>query len=206
MSLTLYCAPMSTATITELVVEELGVPCEKVKVDLQRKETKKPDYLKLDPNGRVPLIVHDGMPIWESAAITMYLGEQFGVEKKLYPAAGPKRGEAMKWITWANVTLGEAVSRWSRNTSDRVPAEQRNAKAGEVARQDVDHCLRILDQALESRQFLCGEYTLADTHLNSLVDWLRYLQIDLAPFGRLSAWSARCCARPAYGRVMTQGA
>ena len=105
MALTFYYAPMSTATITAIVLEELGIPYKSVKLDIKAGDTKKPDFLKLNPNGKVPLVVHDDIPIFESAAITMYLGEQFGVEKKLYPAPGPKRGEAMKWIVWSNVTL-----------------------------------------------------------------------------------------------------
>jgi glutathione S-transferase len=55
--------------------------------------------------------VHEGVAIWESSAITMYLGEVFGVDDNLYPAVGPKRGEAMKWIAWGNVTLAEPASR-----------------------------------------------------------------------------------------------
>jgi glutathione S-transferase len=203
MSLVFYYAPMSTASITELVLEELGVPCEKVKLDLRKGETRKPDYLKLNPNGKVPCIVHDGSVIWESSAITMYLGEAFGVEKKLYPAPGPKRGEAMKWIAWTNVTLGDAVTRFTHNTMDWVPAEQHNAAAGAAAKKDIANCLRILDESLAGKQYLTGaEYTLADTHLNSFVDWLRHMKIDFAPYTHLNAWGARCCARPAYKRIM----
>lgn len=202
MSLIFYYAPMSTASITELVLEELGVPCEKVKLDIQKGDTKKPDFLKVNPNGKVPVIVHDGTVIWESSAITMYLGEVFGVDKKLYPAASPARGEAMKWIAWTNVTLGDAVGRWTRNTMDWVPAEQHNAKAAEAAKKDIENCLRILDQALEGKQFLLGDYTLADTHLNSLLDWLRHMKIDFAPYERINAWGQRCCARPAYVKLM----
>lgn len=203
MSMTFYFAPMSTASITELVIEELGIPCERVKLDFQKGDTKKPEFLQLNPNGKVPVLVHDGVPIWESSAITMYLGELFGVDRKLYPPAGPKRGEAMKWIAWANVTLGDAVGRYTRNTTSWYPAEQHNAKAGEVAKQDISGCLRILDNALEGRQFLIGEYTLADTHLNSFIDWLRHMKIDFTDFARLNAWSARCAARPAYVKVMS---
>ena len=202
MSLVFYYSPMSTASITELLLEELGVPCEKIKLDLQKGDTKKPEFLKVNPNGKVPTIVHDGSVLWESAAITMYLGETFGVEKKLYPAPGPKRGEAMKWIVWANVTLGEAVGRYARNTMNWVPAEQHNAKAAEAAMKDLQNCLRILDEALEGKQYLVSDYTLADTHLNSLTDWLRHMKIDLASYARLEAWSKRCAARPAYAKLM----
>ena len=202
MSLIFYYTPMSTASITQLIVEELDLPCEKIKLDIQKGDTKTPEFLKVNPNGKVPTIVHDGTAIWESSAITMYLGEVFGVDKKLYPAAGPKRGEAMKWIAWGNVTLGEAVGRLGRNTRDWVPAEQQNAKAADAAKNDVHHNLRILDEALGAKQFLLGDYTLADTHVHSLVDWIGYMKIDMGPYANVSAWSKRCRARPAYARIM----
>jgi glutathione S-transferase len=202
MSLTFYYAPMSTATLTELALAELDVPCERVRIDIQKGEQKKPDFLKLNPNGRVPTLVHDGVAIWESAAIAMYLGETFGVEKQLYPAPGPKRGEAMKWIVWTNVTLGDAVSRYTRNTMDWIPADQHNAMAAVAAKSDIATCLRILDEALEGKPFLLGEYSLADTHVHSFTDWLRHMKIDFTPYARVNAWSETCCARPAYTKVM----
>jgi len=202
MSLVFYYAPMSTASIITLVLEELGTPCEKVKLDIKKGETKKPEFLKLNPNGKVPVLVHDGSVIFESSAITMYLGETFGVDKKLYPGPGPKRGEAMKWIAWANVTLGEAVGRWARNTMEWAPAEHRNAAAGEAAKKDMQECLRIFDEALEGKSFLVGDYTLADTHLCSFMDWLRYMNVDFAAYKRLNAWAERCRTRPAYAKAM----
>ena len=204
MSLTFYYAPMSTAGITAIVLEELGVPCERVTLDFKKGDTREPEFLRLNPNGKVPVIVHDGTPIWESAAITMYLGEVFGVEKGLYPRPGPKRGEAMKWITWTNVTFGDAVARWLRNTSEWFPAEQHNAKAAEAAQADIQNCLRILNEALAGKQFLVGEYTLTDTHLISFTDWLRFMKVDFSPYPNVNGWSERCTARPAYARAMAQ--
>jgi glutathione S-transferase len=202
MSLAFYYSPMSTATITDLVLEELAVPCERVRIDLKKGETRTQEFLRLNPNGKVPVLVHDGTAIWESAAITLYLGEIFGVAGGLYPEPGPARGEAMKWVVWSNVTLGDAVGRLLRNTTEWVPAEQHNAKAAEAAKSDVQGCLRILNQALAGRQYLLAGYTLADTHVNSLIDWLRYMKIDLSDYPHLNAWSERCSARPAYIRVM----
>ena len=205
MSLQFYFAPMSTAGITSLVLEELAVPCEKIQVDLRGGGTHKPEYLRLNPNGKVPLIVHDGVPIWESVAITMYLGETFGVEKGLYPAPGPKRGEAMKWIVWANVTAGDAVFRWARNTLEWTPPEQRNAKAGEAALKDVHSCLRILDEALAGKEFLLGGFTLTDAHLYSFTSWLRHMKVDFSEYRNLNAWNGRCAARPAAVRAAASG-
>jgi glutathione S-transferase len=201
MTLVFYYAPMSTASITELILEELGVPCEKVKLDIQKGDTKKPEFVAINPNAKVPCVVHDGTAIWESAALTMYLGEAFGVERGLYPAPGPQRGEAMKWIVWTNVTLGDAVARFTRNTMDWYPADQKNAKAGEAARADIASLLGILDRSLTGKDYLVGSYTLADAHLTSFADWLRHMKIDFTAFPNINAWSDRCRARPAYQKL-----
>ena len=196
MSLIFYNSPMSTASITELVLAELDVPCEKVRVDLKKGETRTPDYLLLNPNGKVPLLVHDGVSIWESAAITLYLGETFGVEKKLYPPPGTKRGEAMKWIAWGNVTLAEPGVRLSASLSPG------NAGAAEKARVDLAGCLKILDDDLAGKQFLLGGYSLADTHLCSIVGWLGMMRVDMQPFANVTGWMQRCGQRPVFARMM----
>lgn len=205
MTLTFYYAPMSTATLTHLVLEELGVPFEKVKLDLQKGETKTAEYKKINPNGRVPCVVHDGVAIWESAALTMYLGETFGVEGGLYPPPGTRRGQAMMWIAWTNASLGEAIYRFARNTMEWCPPEQRNAAAGAQAKLDIAEHLGVLDGALADRPFLVGEYTLADMHLHSICDWMRHMKLDFSPFPNVNAWGERCSARPAYQRVMAAG-
>jgi glutathione S-transferase len=214
MSLTFYFAPMSTASITEAILAELGTPCERVNLDISAGDTRSPDFLKVNPNGRVPVIVHEGMPIWESSAITMYLGEVFGVDAKLYPAPGPKRGEAMKWIAWSNVTLVEPASRLSAllptssegavqpNSVDWVQPEQRSEIAVEKAKADLADCLRILDSGLAGRSFLLGDYSLADTHLQGIVGWIGSMEADLIPFSNVTEWLKRCYERPAITKLM----
>jgi glutathione S-transferase len=202
MSLTFYYAPQSTASITTLVLEELGVPCERVKLDFSKKETKTPEFLKVNPNGRVPAIVHHGVAIWESAAITIYLGETFGHQAKLWPT-GAHRGEAMKWVVWTNVSLGEAVYRWAQNTM-WAPEERRNAKAAETATADIAAQLRVLNGALEGKEYLAGEFSLADSHVSSFIDWLRHMKIDMSGLGHIEAWSKRCTARPAHAKALAR--
>jgi Glutathione S-transferase len=190
---------MSTASLTEAVLAELGIPCERVRLDLKAGDTHQPEFLKLNPNGVVPMIVHDGTPIWESAAITMYLGEVFGVDAKLYPALSTKRGEAMKWIAWGNVTLGEAASRLAYTFS---PDAEGAAYAAEKAKADLAVRLKVLDGALEGKSFLLGEYSLADTHLHGFVTWLGMMQFDLKPFSQVTEWLKRCNQRPALAKLL----
>jgi glutathione S-transferase len=214
MSLIFYYVPMSTASITAAVLAELDIPCDRVQLSITDGDTQQPDFLKVNPNGRVPAIVHDGTTIWESAAITMYLGEVFGVEAKLYPPLGTQRGEAMKWIVWGNVTLAEAGGRLSAllpsdsdggvvaNSQDWVPPEQRSAIALARAKADLVRCLGILDNALAGKSFLLGEYSLVDTHLQGFVGWIGSMDVDLEPFLNVTGWLERCGERPALAQLM----
>jgi glutathione S-transferase len=203
MSLVFYYAPFSTATITHWALEELGVPYEKVKLDLQKGDTQKPEFLALNPNGKVPLLVHEGTPIFESVAILIYLGETFGVDKGLFPAPGPRRGAALKWLVWTNVSFAEALARYQRNTNDRIPKEQHNEKAAEVAKADVEKHIGILDSALQGKTFLVGDsFSLVDLHLAGFIGYLGMCGFDASKWPAIGAWLKVCNSRPALGRVM----
>lgn len=203
MSLVFYYAPMSTASVTHLVLEELGVPYEKVRIDIVARDQDKGAFRALNPNGKVPVLVHDGTPIFESAAITIHLGEAFGVDKGLFPAPGLRRAEALKWIVWSNVSLVEANARYRRNTLESVPAERRNALVAEEARADVEAHLAILDRALEEQSWLVGDaFSLVDAHLGSVVGWVGMCGFDLQKTPRVQAWLGRVTARPAFKATM----
>lgn len=113
MPLTFYYSPFSTSSVTDAVLAELEHGraekiADRVKVSLKDSEQRTENYLtKVNPNGLVPALVHDGVQIWESAAITIYLGELFGTDgaEPLFPKPGPARGEALKWIVWGNTHL-----------------------------------------------------------------------------------------------------
>lgn len=213
MSLIFYSAPMSTASVTYAVLAELGVACERVRLDIDSGDTRAAGFLKINPNGRVPVLVHDGVAIWESSAITIHLGESFGAAAGLYPTPGPARGEALKWIVWASATLGEAAGRMAATLP---PGAEGGVQAGSVdfvapspantadldrARTDLRRCVGILDGALSGRAFLLGTYSLADTHLWVLLGWIGAMGLDMEDFPAVTAWIERCSARPALATV-----
>jgi glutathione S-transferase len=194
---------MSSATRIHWALEELGVPYEKVRVDLGAGDQKKPEYLALNPNGKVPLLVADGVPIFESLAILLYLGETYGVDKGLFPAPGTARVEAFKWMAWANVTMAEAIARIIRNLSDRFPEEQRNAKAGEAAKQELLELWKIVDRALEGKDYLVGDhFTLVDLAVGGFVMVTARFGVDISSLKNVQRWSGPAMSRPAMGRVM----
>lgn len=202
MSTTFYYAPMSTASTVLWTLTELGIPYEGVRVNLRDEADKKAKLGPVNPNLKVPVLVHDGAVIFESAAIQMYLGETFGTERGVYPAAGPKRGLAMKWLVWANVTLAEAVIRWQRNVKEWGPAEERNALAGERARGEVNDMIAMLEVELTAKQYLVGDaFSLADLHLVSILEWAGHCGAPLAKYPKVSAWMARCASRPSHAKA-----
>jgi len=195
---------MSSATRVHWALEEVGAPYEKVKVDLGAGDQKKPEFLALNPNGKIPLLVADGRPIFESLAILLYLGERFGVEKGLFPAEIAERAEAFKWMAWGSVSIHDALSRLLRNTSDRFPAEERNPIAGESAKKELGGLLTILDRHLDGKEFvLGGGFSLVDVSMVAFMPFLGRLGVDLNPYKHLNAWVGRGMSRPALGRAMT---
>ncbi|MEP1444978.1 MAG: glutathione S-transferase family protein [Paraglaciecola sp.] len=216
MSITFYHAPMSTSSITEAVLAELSLDYQGVEINIDAGDTRTEAFLKLNPNGRVPVIVHDGVIIWESVAITLYLGETFGTEKALFPESGPGRGEAMKWVVWSNLNLADAAGKLAaelppsapgavqQGSQDFVEIEQRRPDALPKARQTLHHCFEILNDALAARQFLLNDYSLVDTHMFVLVAWTLFMELDLSAFPHVEAWFARCAQRPVLAAMMSE--
>ena len=203
MSMTFYYTPMSSATRVHWALEEVGVSYEKVKMDLGAGDQRKPEYLAKNPNGKVPLLVVDGTPIFESLAILLYLGETYGVDKGLFPAPGLERAEVFKWMVWSGVTMGDALMRIIRNTTDRFPEEQRSAKAGEAAKKDLVDCWAIADKALEGKEYLVGgRFTFADLAVGGFAPITARFGVDIGHLKNVQALAARCTSRPALMKVM----
>jgi glutathione S-transferase len=189
MSLIFYYAPWSSASTCHWALEELGVPYEKVKLDLKAGDAKKPAFLALNPNAKVPVLVHDGTPIFESIAILMHLGETFGVKRTLFPAAGIERGLAFQWLAWSNVSLGPAAHRYMSSNGD-AKAEAKEALFALVA---------MLGKALEGRTWLVGDtFTLVDLHLAGALSWIATSGFDVTAVPGIEGWLSRCKSRPSF--------
>jgi glutathione S-transferase len=202
MAITFYWAPRSSATRIYWALEELEIPHEKVRIDFSSGDQKKPEYVALNPNGKVPLLVDGGVAIFESLAQLLHLGETYGVDKGLFPKAGLERAEAFKWMCWGSASLLEALSRVIHN-GERVAEELRNPKAREAALRDAAACFAILDAHLAGKEHvLPGGFSLVDASLASLVPFATRLGVDTGALPNLQPWVGRCVTRPALARAM----
>ena len=97
----------------------------------------------------------------------------------------------------------QGVQRFARNTSPFIPDDQKNAEAAEVARNDVDFALDVLDRALAGRQYLVGDsFSFADLATAGFLGWLQFMGLSYAHHPHVNAWAARCQHRPGHRKAM----
>jgi glutathione S-transferase len=184
------------------VAYELGVPLEHVHVDLARGASRTPAFLAINPNGRVPVLVDDGLVLWESTAILRYLSAKNG--GALVPSDARGQAEVERWLSWLLAHLGPAMSKVAfervvkRITGQGAPDEAAIAAGtAEFAKMSA-----ILDGALEGREHLAGPLSIADFALASHYSIASTAGLDVAPFGRVNAWLARVLARDSMRRAL----
>lgn len=208
MTITLYYSPMSSSTRATWALEELGIPYEKKRLHLDKGEQKAPDYLKINPNGKVPALTDGDVTMFESGAIIFYLGETYGVEKGLWPKAGSaERAEALTWAVWGMTELQPAVVSYAMHATDRkfaFPKELRHAPTVEASLKTWHHLTGILEARLAGREYIVGGgFTFCDLMLAGLFGFAMMMAgMPLEDRPNVAAWVARCQNRPAMMRAM----
>jgi glutathione S-transferase len=198
--ITLYGVPGSRAMRCLWMLEELGVPYEHVKTAFGT-DSRQPDYMKtINPNGHIPALQDDGVTLWESLAINLYLARKF--DKGLWPKTVAGEGHAFKWSIWAMTEAEEPVVTALLHRMF-YPEAQRDPAKAEDAAQRFGTPLAVLDGELAGKSYLLGnEFTVADLNVASVIAWAPLGRIDLSKAANVSGWMPRCTGRPAYAKVM----
>jgi GST-like protein len=204
MSIVFYYAPWSSASPVASALAELNVPHERVSFDLTKGDQKKPAYLALNPNGKVPMLVVDGAPLFEALAILLWLGETYGVPQKLWPEAGtPERLQASSWSAWAYVSYVGALGLLATATSDRVDAAMHNPAQAEYARRNLNGMLGVLEARLAKQKYMLGaKYSLVDLIVGSVIGYGVMVGAPVDAFEHVKAWLADFQQRESYRSVM----
>lgn len=194
-NIVLYWHPMSSATPIACALAELGVPHERVKVDIHAGEQRHPDFLAINPNGKVPTLTVDGAPMFEALAMHLWLGERYGVEKGLWPAQGsPERLQAMSWCVWSYVTYGAQLVRLQAARDMGTPDDAH----GRSGHQAMDQLLTLLDARLAQQPWMLGDaYSLVDLVVGSVIGYSAYIGAPLQNHAHVQAWLGKVQARPA---------
>ncbi len=192
--LTLYHATRSRSAIALWMLEEVGVTYDIKLMKLSEGDNLKPDYLAINPMGKVPALKHGDAVVTEVAAICAYLADAFPANKLSVPVGTPRRGVYLKWLFFGPSVIEPAMT-------DRAFPRKESPRASAVGWRDFDTVLDIVAKALTPRPYLMGEqFTAADVVIGS---GLRYGMIfKLIPERKeFTDYVARIVARPAAKRA-----
>ncbi|WP_448950580.1 glutathione S-transferase N-terminal domain-containing protein [Labrys neptuniae] len=206
--LQLYSLPTPNGVKVSIMLEEIGLAYEPHFIDIGKNESWTPEYLSLNPNGKIPAIIDPngpgGLPIglFESGAILLYLAEKTG---QLLPEDATARYETIQWVFFQMAAIGPIFGQVGffhkfagRDIEDKRPLKRYVDESKRL--------LGVLETRLEGRDWLMGaDYTIADI---ATLGWVRNLVgfygagelVDYASFKRVPAWLERCLARPAVQR------
>lgn len=192
--LTFYTHPMSRGRVARWMLEEVGQPYETVLLDYET-SMKAPDFLAINPMGKVPAIRHGDTVVTECAAICAYLADAFP-EAGLAPASGsPARGPYYRWLFFAAGPIEAAII--DRALGVDVPADKRAM----VGYGQYDDVVDVLDRHLASAEYVAGErFTAADVYLGSAVAWGTEFG-TLPKRASFDAYLGRIMSRPAAIRA-----
>ncbi|NMG10753.1 glutathione S-transferase family protein [Brasilonema sp. UFV-L1] len=176
--LKLYGGARSRASIVQWYLEELEIPYEFVKLDMQAGEHRQPQYLAINPVGKVPAIVDGDFQLWESGAILLYLAEKHDKTT----SSVEQRATLAQWVLFANATLGPGIF-------------------GEENRErEMPNLMTVLNGIFERQPFLLGnEFTVADVAVGSILSYIPVmLKLDLSAYPAVLNYIKQMSERPAF--------
>ncbi len=195
MTLRIYGAPRSRTFRVLWAAEELGLAYENIPVDFGD-GSKKPEFLAVNPNGRIPAIDDDGFLLFESLAITMYLSRKHA-SGKLYPTGAQEEGRLWQWSLWGATEIETPLIQYVSNTKV-LPAEKRDAKVAAEAEAKLPRPMAVLDAHLATRKHLLGgDFTVADLNIASLLYSAWYNKAGLERWPQVAAYAERALTRTA---------
>ena len=180
-------------------LEEIGVPYELVPIDINKGDNDKPEFLAINPNGRIPALVDGDLKLFESMAINLYLARKYG--KDIWPGTEPGEAHALQWSFWGATEVEPHLitllyQQLFASPEQKSPAKVQEAKDALVPR------LTVLNDHLNDRPYLLGtKFTIADLNVAAVLGLAAVVQFDLAPYPKVKQWLDTCYSRPAHLKV-----
>jgi glutathione S-transferase len=197
--LQLYGNPRSRAMRCLWMLEETGQPYQLVDKSLRADDLRSADYLRLNPNARIPTLVDGDVVLWESMAINLYLAQKY--QGPMHCASADVLGHAAQWSFWAMLEIEHLLLHLLEHRL--LLAEQaRDLSAVERNELLLQKPLGILNGSLAGRSHLAGDsFTVADLNVASILAWGKIVRLGLSAWPDLKRWLDACLSRPANARA-----
>lgn len=197
----LYSWPAPNGHKIQILMEELAIPYRLIPIDITQGAQHAASYRAINPNSKIPAMVDhaplDGGPpvtVFESGAIMMYLAEK---EKRFLPTELRQRSEVLQWLFWQVAGLGPMMGQ-AQHFFRYAPNPE--PYAIERYQNETRRLLKILDQRLADRDYVCGDYSITDMACFPWVRIHKLTGVALDEFAHVQAWYKRVRSRPAVGR------
>lgn len=201
-----YYWPTPNGWKVSILLEELGIDYNLISVNIGKGDQFNPDFLKISPNNRMPVIVDhdvvgDPVSVFESGAIMYYLAEKTG---RFIPDDPAGKKECLEWLFWQTGNQGPMGGQVS-HFKNYAPEEHRHGYSRKRYDNEYVRCLGVLERRLEGRDFLVGDYSIADMICWPWVLIAKAMEFSLEDFPRVADWRTRVKERPAVQRGVSLG-
>ncbi len=190
----LYTAETPNGHKVSIALEEMGLPYQVHHLSFKKNEQKDPSFLAINPNGRIPAIVDDGFAVFESGAILIYLAEKTA---QFLPTDVQGRSKVLQWLMFQMGGIGPMMGQanvFFRYFPEKIqPAIDRYQA-------ESKRLFSVLNQALSEREFIAGEYSIADMATWPWVRMYEWSGVPIDDFAHVQRWLAAVAARPAVQR------
>jgi glutathione S-transferase len=198
----LYGNPRSRAMRCLWMLEEVGRPYQLVEKTTRADDLQTAEYLRLNPNARIPTPVDGDLVLWESMAINLYLAQKY--DGPMHCAGAEVLGLAAQWSFWAMLEI-EGLLLHSLEHRALLAEFARDPSVIERTELLLKKPLGVLNDALAERGYLAGNsFTVADLNVAGILMWAKMARMDLSAYPELTRWLDACLARPAYVRLRDQ--
>lgn len=181
------------------VARYLGLPVDFIHVDLGKGEHKTPDFLQLNPNGKVPVLQDEETVVWESPSIMLYLAQKAG--SALWPSDPARQAEVLRWINWDTAHFGRHAGKlfWERAIKPMFNLGEPNQAEIAEATGFFTQFAAVLDNHLAERDYLLGnQLTIADFAVDSMLTVSEQAQLPIDDFANVGRWHAKMMDLPAW--------
>jgi glutathione S-transferase len=194
-------APSPNARKVRFVAYELGLEPTFTNVNIFKGESRTPEFVAKNPNGRIPVLEDGGLMLWESNAIITYLAST-RPEKGLLPTDPKQRAEVDQWLFWQAGDFGPAIGKvvFERVVKRLAGLGDPDQAVVDAGLRDFKTCATVLNAALEGKEYLVGRLSVADFGVMALLTVHEMAGIDLSPYPALNAWYGRMMARESVRR------
>lgn len=201
--LTLYFSPGACSLVPHIALEEAGAPFESKPIALRKGHQRMPEYLALNPKGKVPLLLIDGKPLTENVAIAYYLAKSFPAAKLLPMGDLAAEAEAISLLAWCSSGIHPRIGAFF-GPQRLCDLPDSAANVTKLAGEDTAKNFAMVEKLLAGKDWALGQWSIIDAYLFTFWRWATFLKLDVSGYPNYAKHAERMSQRPSVVRALAR--